>query len=243
MKVNTQVSGLKNTNITPSKNLGTKVNTIVPGTAEHPSNISSDAQLGYKKVTDVLPTQVSGEVHNTNYMGINDEGMDIREAKKITGNELNVETNPTAYFAKDSILAASNTLIAEQEMDKKIKNRGASEGGDAPIESFNIDFGAYDETEEAVVTLGERGLNMSIETKEGVQLVNLSNRSYTEYTVTSNLIGALCTAYLKEGENVLSSHNFSLNVTEVNNKVYIKFDPNKRNITGSYVSDRWEEEA
>lgn len=114
MSVNTQVSGNKQLNVQPSKNLGTVINTEVSGN-------SREGKYEYRKITDVQPTQVSGEVHNTNYMGINDEGMDIRAAKKITGNELNVQTYPTAYDAKKDFIADANEEIARQEADKKSK--------------------------------------------------------------------------------------------------------------------------
>lgn len=114
MSVNTQVSGNKQLNVQPSKNLGTVINTEVSGN-------SREGRLEYRKITDVQPTQVSGEVHNTNYMGVNDEGMDIRAAKKITGNELNVQTYPTAYDAKKDFIADANEEIARQEADKKSK--------------------------------------------------------------------------------------------------------------------------
>lgn len=114
MSVNTQVSGNKQLNIQPSKNLGTVINTEVSGNAR-------EGKYEYRKITDVQPTQVSGERHNTNYMGINDEGMDIRAAKKITGNELNVQTFPTAQKAKDTFIENANEEIARQEADKKSK--------------------------------------------------------------------------------------------------------------------------
>jgi hypothetical protein len=115
MSVNTQVSGNKVLNIQPSKNMGTVINTQVSGE-------KINATHEYRKLTDVQPTQVSGERHNTNYMGINDEGMDIRAAKKITGNELNIQTHPTFYEGKNSIIAEANALLAAQEADKKEKN-------------------------------------------------------------------------------------------------------------------------
>lgn len=111
-----QVSGNKINTIQPSKNIGTVVNTHVSGEAVN------DAKLAYRKLTDVQPTQVSGERHNTNYMGINEEGMDIRAAKKITGNELNVQTNPTIWDGKAAILKAADAEIAKQEEAKKAKN-------------------------------------------------------------------------------------------------------------------------
>jgi hypothetical protein len=114
MSVNTQVSGTKQLNIQPSKNLGTVIDTQVSGNYR-------EGVHQYKKITDVQNTQVSGERHNTNYMGINDEGMDIREAKKITGNELNVETYPTAQKAKATFISNANEEIARQEADKKSK--------------------------------------------------------------------------------------------------------------------------
>ena len=48
--------------------------------------------------------------------------MDIRAAKKVTGNELNVQTNPTIWDAKASIINNANRAIAEQEAAKKAKN-------------------------------------------------------------------------------------------------------------------------
>lgn len=119
MAVNTQVSGNKQLNIQPSKNQGTVVNTVVSGN-------SINAVHEYKKITDVLPTQVSGERHNTNYMGINDEGMNIRGAKKITGNEFNVQTHPTVQDAQAAYIKECNEAIAAQELDKKAKNHPAA---------------------------------------------------------------------------------------------------------------------
>ncbi len=111
-----QVSGNKIEAIQPSKNVGTVIDTQVSGEAVN------NAKLEYRKITEVQASQVSGEVHNTNYMGINEEGMDIRAAKKVTGNELNVQTNPTVWDAKASIIDNANALIAEQEAAKKAKN-------------------------------------------------------------------------------------------------------------------------
>lgn len=71
-----QVSGNKVTTIQASKNLGTVINTQVSGD-------KSNGSVGYKKITNVKPTQVSGLNKTTNYMGVNDEGIDIRKAKKI----------------------------------------------------------------------------------------------------------------------------------------------------------------
>lgn len=120
-----QVSGNKINAIQPSKNVGTVVNTHVSG------NAVNDAKLEYRKLTDVQPTQVSGERHNTNYMGINEEGMDIRAAKKITGNELNVQTNPTIWDGKAAIIEGANAAIAKQEEAKKAKNHPVAE--EAPV--------------------------------------------------------------------------------------------------------------
>lgn len=95
-----QVSGSKVTTIQASKNLGTVVNTQVSGE-------KSNGKLGYKKLTNVQPTQVSGLNKTTNYMGINEEGMDIRAAKKI--DEKALATNN--YDAKATILKeAANKL-------------------------------------------------------------------------------------------------------------------------------------
>lgn len=120
-----QVSGNKINAIQPSKNVGTVVNTHVSG------NAINDAKLEYRKLTDVAATQVSGERHNTNYMGINEEGMDIRAAKKITGNELNVQTNPTIWDGKAAIIEGANAAIAKQEEAKKAKNHPVAE--EAPV--------------------------------------------------------------------------------------------------------------
>lgn len=133
-----QVSGNKVNAIQPSKNLGTVIDTQVSGEAVN------NAKLEYRKVTDVQATQVSGEVHNTNYMGINEEGMDIRAAKKVTGNELNVQTNPTLYAAKAAIITAANAEIAEQEEAKKIKNHPVVEVPEVPEEPV-VDEGGEEE--------------------------------------------------------------------------------------------------
>ena len=116
-----QVSGNKINAIQPSKNVGTVVNTHVSG------NAINDAKLEYRKLTDVAATQVSGERHNTNYMGINAEGMDIRAAKKITGNELNIKTNPTIWDGKTAIIEGANAAIVKQEEAKKAKNHPVAE--------------------------------------------------------------------------------------------------------------------
>lgn len=116
-----QTANNKINNVQPSKNLGTVIDTQVSGEAHN------NAKLEYRKLTDVKNTQVSGEVHNTNYMGINDEGIDIRNAKKITGNELNVQTHPTFYAGRASIIAQANEAIAEQELAVKTKNQTREE--------------------------------------------------------------------------------------------------------------------
>ena len=133
MAVKTQVSGNKIHTIQASKNLGTVINTQVSGAA-------SSAQHEYKKLTNVQATQVSGQQKLTNYMGINDEGIDIFTAKKHAENELNLETNPTIYEAKQNIIAACNAEIAVQEADKK------SKGG--VIEAATMDYIPVDEDEE-----------------------------------------------------------------------------------------------
>lgn len=97
-----QVSGNKVTTIQASKNLGTVVNTQVSGE-------KSNGQLGYRKITDVAPTQVSGLNKTTNYMGINEEGIDIRAAKKV--DETALATNQ--YEAKAAILAEADAKLNE----------------------------------------------------------------------------------------------------------------------------------
>ena len=113
-----QVSGNKVNYVPASKNLGTVINNQVSGN-------KVDAKLEYNKITDVAKTQLDGQQKLTNYMGINDEGMNIFAAKKVTGNELNVQTNPTIWDAKNKIIAESNALIAAQEADKKAKTEVA----------------------------------------------------------------------------------------------------------------------
>lgn len=114
MAVNTQVSGEKVHAVQASKNLGTVINTQVSGE-------KSAAQHGYKKLTNVQATQVSGQQKLTNYMGINDEGMNIFATKKHAENELNLETNPTIYEGKQNIIDEVNAKIETQEADKKRK--------------------------------------------------------------------------------------------------------------------------
>ena len=118
MAVNTQVSGNKIFNIQPSKNLGTAPKTQLSGK-------SVEATHEYRKLTNVKPTQVSGERHFTNYMGINNEGMNIFTTKKIDGHELNVTKHPTAYEMKNWIIENANSAIKEQEADKKLKHKPA----------------------------------------------------------------------------------------------------------------------
>lgn len=120
MAVKTQVSGNKIHTIQASKNLGTVIDTQVSGE-------KSAAQHGYKKLTNVQATQVSGQQKLTNYMGINDEGMDIFAAKKHAANELNLETNPTIYEGKQNILDEVNAKIEAQEADKKRKHTPVTE--------------------------------------------------------------------------------------------------------------------
>lgn len=97
-----QVSGNKVTTIQASKNLGTVINTQVSGD-------KSNGSVGYKKITNVKPTQVSGLNKTTNYMGINEEGIDIRKAKKI--DETALATNQ--YEAKAAILAEADAKLNE----------------------------------------------------------------------------------------------------------------------------------
>lgn len=97
-----QVSGNKVTAIQASKNLGTVINTQVSGD-------KSNGSVGYKKLTNVKPTQVSGLNKTTNYMGINEEGIDIRKAKKI--DETALATNQ--YEAKAAILAEADAKLNE----------------------------------------------------------------------------------------------------------------------------------
>ncbi len=114
-----QVSGNKIQSIMPSKNIGTKINTQVSGN-------KIDAKHEYNKITDVQKTQLDGQQKVTNYMGINDEGMDIMKAKKITGDELNVITNPTIWEGKAKILKAADERIAQHEADVKAKANGVT---------------------------------------------------------------------------------------------------------------------
>lgn len=97
-----QVSGNKVSTVQASKNLGTVINTQVSGE-------KSNGALGYKKITNVQPSQVSGLNKTTNYMGINEEGMDIRAAKKI--DEKALATNH--YDAKAAILAEADAKLNE----------------------------------------------------------------------------------------------------------------------------------
>lgn len=116
MAVKTQVSGNKIFNIQPSKNLGTAPKTQLSGKAV-------EATHEYRKLTNVKPTQVSGGRHFTNYMGINDEGMNIFTTKKINGDVLGVEKHPTAYEMKNWIIENANSAIKTQEADKKLKHK------------------------------------------------------------------------------------------------------------------------
>lgn len=95
-----QVSGNKINTVQASKNLGTVVNTQVSGD-------KSNGTLEYRKLTNVAATQVSGQNKTTNYIGINDEGMDIRAAKKI--DEKALTTNH--YEAKAAILKEANAKL------------------------------------------------------------------------------------------------------------------------------------
>ena len=97
-----QVSGNKVSTVQASKNLGTVINTQVSGE-------KSNGKLGYKKLTNGKPSQVSGLNKTTNYMGINEEGMDIRAAKKI--DEKALATNQ--YEAKAAILAEADAKLNE----------------------------------------------------------------------------------------------------------------------------------
>lgn len=123
-----QVSGNKIQSIMPSKNIGTKINTQVSGN-------KIDAKHEYNKITDVQKTQLDGQQKVTNYMGINDEGMDIMKAKKVTGDELNVITNPTIWEGKAKILKAADERIAQHEADVKTKANGVTseEGPEASV--------------------------------------------------------------------------------------------------------------
>ena len=102
-----QVSGNKVNTIQASKNLGTVINTQVSGD-------KSNGSVGYKKITNVKPTQVSGLNKTTNYMGVNDEGMDIRKAKKIDEKALatNQYESKAAIFknATDRLNGVTDTI-------------------------------------------------------------------------------------------------------------------------------------
>ena len=111
-----QVSGSKVTTIQASKNLGTVVNTQVSGE-------KSNGKLGYKKLTNGKPTQVSGLNKTTNYMGINTEGMDIRAAKKI--DEKALATNQyeaKAAILKDAADRLNQTVAAVAEASEELES-------------------------------------------------------------------------------------------------------------------------
>ena len=110
-----QVSGNKVTTIQASKNLGTVINTQVSGN-------KSNSSIGYKKITNVKPTQVSGLNKTTNYIGVNDEGMDIRKAKKIDKKALatNQYESKAAIFkdTTDKLNGVTDTIaIASEESE------------------------------------------------------------------------------------------------------------------------------
>lgn len=132
-----QVSGKKVNYVPASKNLGTVINNQVSGS-------KVDAKLEYNKITDVAKTQLYGQQKLTNYMGINDEGMNIFEAKKVTGNELNVQTNPTIWDGKAAIISAANTEIIEQEEAKKAKNHPVVETPTEPENPSEGEEGSED---------------------------------------------------------------------------------------------------
>jgi hypothetical protein len=116
MGVKTQVSGNKVQSIQASKNLGTVVNTQLSGE-------KSNGQLGYRKITNVQKTHLDGLNKVTNYMGINNEGMNIMEAKKVD----NEFYNKNQYDCQNEILEDVNERIAIQELDKKLKTRSVAE--------------------------------------------------------------------------------------------------------------------
>ena len=112
-----QVSGNKVTTIQASKNLGTVINTQVSGD-------KSNGSVGYKKITNVKPTQVSGLNKTTNYMGINEEGMDIRAAKKVDETALatNQYESKAAIF-KDATDRLNGVIENEEpEEDEPLEN-------------------------------------------------------------------------------------------------------------------------
>ena len=112
-----QVSGNKVTTVQASKNLGTVVNTQVSGE-------KSNGKLGYKKLTNGKPTQVSGLNKTTYYMGINTEGMDIRAAKKVDETALatNQYESKAAIF-KDATDRLNGVIENEEpEEDEPLEN-------------------------------------------------------------------------------------------------------------------------
>lgn len=116
MGVKTQVSGNKVQSIQASKNLGTVVNTQVSGE-------KSNGQLGYKKITNVQKTHLGGLNKMTNYMGINNEGMNIMETKKV--DESFYAKNQ--YDCKNEALVAAAETLAQHEADLKAKHRPVAE--------------------------------------------------------------------------------------------------------------------
>ena len=116
MGVKTQVSGNKVQSIQASKNLGTVVNTQLSGE-------KSNGQLGYRKITNVQKTHLDGLNKVTNYMGINNEGMNIMEAKKVDSEFY----NKNQYDCQNEILEDAKERIAIQEFDKKLKTRPVAE--------------------------------------------------------------------------------------------------------------------
>lgn len=234
MSVNTQVSGNKQVNIQPSKNLGTVIDTEVSGNR-------INATLKYKKLTAVQPTQVSGEVHNTNYMGVNDEGMNIRNAKKITGNELNVETYPTKQDAQAGYIYTANALIAQQEADKKSKAFSDLVGVEittAPTKVTYIEGQDFDPTGMVVKAIYDDG---TIKEVEDYTVTGGTNLQTTTTKVTISYTQGSVVVSTSQAITVNAKSLVSIAVTTAPTKVeYTEgelFDPTGMVITGTYDND------
>jgi hypothetical protein len=238
MAVNTQVSGNKQLNIQPSKNQGTIINTQVSGNYR-------EGVHEYKKITDVQPTQVSGERHNTNYMGINDEGMDIRAAKKITGNELNVETFPTAQKAKDTFIENANEEIARQEADKKSKGFAdlvSIEITSAPTKVNYVEGQDFDATGMVVVAHYDTG---SAKVITDYTITNGTNLETTDTSVTISFSQGSVVKTATQAITVIAKALESIEVTTDPTKVAYNageyFDPTGIEVTATYNDESTED--
>lgn len=120
-----QVTGNKIHTVQASKNLGTVINTQVSGENTTAIQESKARNKGVK-------TQLAGLNKMANYMGTNDEGMNIFETKKVDKTFYQKDQ----YTCQSDIIKKANEEIVKQEKAKKEKYKTAAN----EIDAFTADI-------------------------------------------------------------------------------------------------------